>query len=840
MTDHPPLNLRLPTPGCYADADRSGLQAADVFDGMTEHLFYTLGKLAPTASRHDLYMALSYAVRDRLMTRYLAGIEAINATPTRVVAYLSAEFLIGPQLNNNLLMLGIQEEAAEALRRFGINDIDEILDVEEEPGLGNGGLGRLAACYLESLASLQIPATGYGIRYEFGIFDQLIRDGWQVEITDKWLKSGWPWEIPHPDQACFVGFGGRTESYRDDNGRYRVRWIPAEHAIGVPHDVPVLGYRVNTCDRLRLWRADATESFDFYAFNIGDYYGAVEEKVGSETLSKVLYPNDGTDEGRRLRLKQQHFFVSCSLQDMLRSLDLRGIPVQDFPDHWAVQLNDTHPSIAVAELMRLLLDDKNLDWEQAWDITTRSLAYTNHTLLPEALEKWGLDLFGNLLPRHLEIIYEINRRFLQQVRIRYPGNEQILRKVSIIDEDGSRAVRMAHLATVASHHVNGVAALHSALVRTDLFPEFAALWPEKFTNVTNGVTPRRWVALANPKLAQRLGETIGDGWVRDLDQLRQLEQFADDNAFLERWGEMKLAVKRHLTSYIHRHTGVLVDPASLFDIQVKRIHEYKRQHLNALQVVAQYLRIKNGLTEGMAPRTVIFGGKAAPGYMMAKLIIRFINGIAETVNADPDMEGLLRVVFLPDYNVKLGERVYPAADLSEQISTAGKEASGTGNMKFAMNGALTIGTLDGANVEIREQVGADNFFLFGKTTEEIVALHHEGYRPWELIHTIPELPEVLRLIEQGHFSNGDTDIFRPLLQNLTGNDPFFVLADFHDYLRAQDDVSRAWADRRSWNRMSLLNTARTGFFSSDRSIHEYAQRIWKAEEFPVTITCELD
>ena len=807
---------------------------------MTEHLFYTLGKLAPSASRHDLYMALSYAVRDRLMTRYLAGIEAINATPTRVVAYLSAEFLIGPQLNNNLLMLGIQEEAAEALRRFGINDIEEILDVEEEPGLGNGGLGRLAACYLESLASLQIPATGYGIRYEFGIFDQLIRDGWQVEITDKWLKSGWPWEIPHPDQACFVGFGGRTESYRDDNGRYRVRWIPAEHAIGVPHDVPVLGYRVNTCDRLRLWRADATESFDFYAFNIGDYYGAVEEKVGSETLSKVLYPNDGTDEGRRLRLKQQHFFVSCSLQDMLRSLDLRGIPVQDFPDHWAVQLNDTHPSIAVAELMRLLLDDKNLDWEQAWDITTRSLAYTNHTLLPEALEKWGLDLFGNLLPRHLEIIYEINRRFLQQVRIRYPGNEQILRRVSIIDEDGSRAVRMAHLATVASHHVNGVAALHSALVRSDLFPEFAALWPEKFTNVTNGVTPRRWVALANPKLAQLLRETIGDGWVRDLDQLRQLEQFADDSAFLERWGEMKLAVKRHLTSYIHRHTGVLVDPASLFDIQVKRIHEYKRQHLNALQVVAQYLRIKNGLTEGMAPRTVIFGGKAAPGYMMAKLIIRFINGIAETVNADPDMEGLLRVVFLPDYNVKLGERVYPAADLSEQISTAGKEASGTGNMKFAMNGALTIGTLDGANVEIREQVGADNFFLFGKTTEEIVALHNEGYRPWELIHTIPELPEVLRLIEQGHFSNGDTEIFRPLLQNLTGNDPFFVLADFHDYLRAQDDVSKAWADRRGWNRMSLLNTARTGFFSSDRSIHEYAQRIWKAEEFPVTITCELD
>jgi starch phosphorylase len=840
MSELKPRNLRLPTPGCYADPDRSGLEAKDVFDGMTEHLFYTLGKLAPTASNHDLYMALSYAVRDRLMTRYLAGIEAINATPTRVVAYLSAEFLIGPQLGNNLLMLGIQEEAAEALRGFGITDINEILNVEEEPGLGNGGLGRLAACFLESLASLQIPATGYGIRYEFGIFDQLIRDGWQVEITDKWLKSGWPWEIPHPDQACFVGFGGHTESYRDERGAYRVRWIPAEHAIGVPHDVPVLGYRVNTCDRLRLWRADASESFDFHAFNIGDYYGAVEEKVGSETLSKVLYPNDGTDEGRKLRLKQQHFFVSCSLQDMMRNLEARGIPIQEFSDHWAVQLNDTHPSIAVAELMRLLLDDKMLSWEQAWDIVTRSLSYTNHTLLPEALEKWDLNLFGSLLPRHLDIIYEINRRFLQQVRLRYPGNEKILRKVSIIDEDGNRSVRMANLATVASHHVNGVAALHSDLVKRDLFPEFAALWPEKFTNVTNGVTPRRWLALANPRLTALLNESIGDGWIRDLRQLERLQPLAEDTSFLERWQATKLAVKKDLSLYIHTHTGVLVDPSSLFDVQVKRIHEYKRQHLNALQVIAQYLRIKKGQAEGSAPRTVIFGGKAAPGYAMAKLIIRFINGIADTVNSDPDMEGRLRVVFLADYNVKLGERVYPAADLSEQISTAGKEASGTGNMKFAMNGALTIGTLDGANVEIREQVGAENFFLFGHTADQLVALDQQGYRPWEVIPAEPELGEVLRLIEQGHFSQGDGELFRPLLQNLTGHDPFFVFADFADYLRAQSAVSAAWANPARWNRMSVLNTARTGFFSSDRSIHEYATRIWQAEEYPVTITCEID
>ncbi|MCP9785029.1 glycogen/starch/alpha-glucan phosphorylase [Cyanobium sp. N5-Cardenillas] len=832
--------MGLPEPGTYADPQRNGLAAKDLLDGLIEHLFYSLGRRVQEADRHDLYMALSYAVRDRLMTRYLAGIEAIAANPKRIVAYLSAEFLIGPQLGNNLLMLGIQEEAAEALKQFGINDIEEILDVEEEPGLGNGGLGRLAACFLESLASLEIPATGYGIRYEFGIFDQLIRDGWQVEITDKWLKGGWPWEIVQPEKACVVGFGGHTESYRDDHGIDRVRWVPGEHAIGIPHDVPVLGYRVNTCDRLRLWRAEACESFDFQTFNSGDFYGAVERKVGSETLSKVLYPNDGTDAGRRLRLMQQHFFVSCSLQDMIRSLDARGIPIQDFPQHWAVQLNDTHPSIAVAELMRLLLDDKHLEWDAAWAITTACLSYTNHTLLPEALEKWGLDLFGSLLPRHLELIFEINHRFLQQVRLRYPGNDAVLRRLSIIDEAGERAVRMAHLATVGSHHVNGVAALHSALVKQDLFPEFAALWPEKFTNVTNGVTPRRWVALANPQLSALLDASIGDGWVRNLDELRQLERYAEDSGFLENWGATKLSVKRHLTNYIHRHTGVLVDPASMFDVQVKRIHEYKRQHLNALQVIAQYLRIKNGLADGLAPRTVIFGGKAAPGYAMAKLIIRFINGIADVVNADPDMDGRLRVIFLADYNVKLGERVYPAADLSEQISTAGLEASGTGNMKFMMNGALTIGTLDGANVEIREQVGADNFFLFGRTTEEIAQLRHEGYRPWELIGSTPELPEVLHLIESGHFSNGDKELFRPLLDNLTGRDPFFVLADFAAYLQAQQAVSDAWADRPRWNRMSLLNTARSGLFSSDRSIREYSERIWKTEEFPVTITCEID
>jgi len=523
---------------------------------------------------------------------------------------------------------------------------------------------------------------------------------------------------------------------------------------------------------------------------------------------------------------------------MLRSLEKRSISVEEFPNHWTVQLNDTHPAIAVAELMRLLIDQHRLEWDKAWEITNRSVAYTNHTLLPEALEKWDLSLFRNLLPRHLELIYEINRRFLQQVRLKYPGNDSILRKLSIIDEDGGKAIRMAHLATIGAHHINGVAALHSDLIKRQLLPEFAELWPEKFTNVTNGVTPRRWVALANPELSKLLDKEIGPNWITNMDLLLELEKKENDTNFLDLFASAKLSGKRKLAGYIHRQTGVLVDPSSLFDVQVKRIHQYKRQHLNALQVIAQYLRIKNGITKNIAPRTIIFGGKAAPGYFMAKLMIRFINGIADVVNADPDMDGLLRVVFLPDYNVKLGEQVYPATDLSEQISTAGKEASGTGNMKFAMNGALTIGTLDGANVEIRERVGAENFFLFGKTESEIMELRDQGYRPNNFIAASNELQETLKLIEVGHFSNGDSELFRPIINILTGNDPFFVMADFDDYLRAQDEVSQAWKKSKKWNRMALLNTARSGFFSSDRSIREYCQSIWKVKPLPVEISCE--
>ena len=789
----------------------------NLYNGIKERLYYTLGKRPEIATKHDFYMALCYAVRDQMMTYWLDSKPPSN----KEVAYLSAEFLIGPQLNNNLISLGIREEAKEALHEYD-RTLEEILDVAEEPGLGNGGLGRLAACYMESLASLKVPATGYGIRYKYGIFKQLIKDNQQIEVTDNWLHGEWPWELCQPDESVLVGFGGRVENYVSDRGNYRVRWVPDEQVIAVPYDVLQLGYKVNSCNRLRLWRADATETFDFYAFNIGDYLGSVEQSVSSETISKVLYPNDGTDQGKILRLKQQHFFVSASLQDMLNSLDRREIPVEQFPEYWQVQLNDTHPAIAVAELMRLLVDERHIEWDQAWEIVSKSVAYTNHTLLPEALEKWDLKLFKTLLPRHMEIIYEINRRFLQLVRISYPGDEDMLEKMSIIDERGNKAVRMAHLATVGSHHVNGVAALHSELVKTQLMPEFYDLWPQKFTNVTNGVTPRRWVASCNPSLTEVLDEYVGEDWITNMESLKKLENNINDKGLLEKFNEAKVVGKHHLATYIFNHLGISVDPSSMFDVQVKRIHEYKRQHLMALWVVSQYLRIKNG--GDCVPRTVIFGGKAAPGYYMAKLIIQFICNIAEVVNNDPDMDGKLRVVFLPNYSVKLGEMVYPAADLSEQISTAGKEASGTGNMKFQMNGALTIGTLDGANVEIRELVGGENFFLFGHDEKGIAELWQNGYDPKH--HMSAELWESINLIKGGHFSQGDKGQFEPLINNLLNHDPFCVMADFSDYCDAQDRVSSAWKDRDRWNRMSLINTARSGFFSSDRSIRDYCKNIW--------------
>ena len=789
----------------------------NLYNGISERLFYTLGKRPEIATPHDFYMALSYAVRDQMMTYWLDN----PYKPRKEVAYLSAEFLIGPQLNNNLISLGIREEAKKALAKYD-QSLDEILNLAEEPGLGNGGLGRLAACYMESLSTLKVPATGYGIRYKYGIFKQIIKDNSQIETTDNWLHGEWPWELCQPDDSVIVGFGGKVEHYTSDHGNYRCRWVPSEQVVAVPYDVLQLGYQVNSCNRLRLWRADATETFDFYAFNIGDYLGSVEQSVSSETISKVLYPNDGTDAGKQLRLKQQYFFVSASLQDMFNSLDKRDIPIEEFPEHWQVQLNDTHPAVAVAELMRLLVDERHIDWDTAWEIVSKSIAYTNHTLLPEALEKWDLNLFQTLLPRHMEIIYEINSRFLQVVRLSYPADDDILEKLSIIDESGNKSIRMAHLATVGSHHVNGVAELHSELVKTKLMPEFYDLWPHKFTNVTNGVTPRRWMASCNPILTEVLDQEVGSDWITNMESLKKLESGIDNKELLDKIRESKVLGKHNLATYIFNHLGISVDTSSIFDVQVKRIHEYKRQHLLALWVVSQYLRVKNG--QDIVPRTVIFGGKAAPGYYMAKKIIEFICSIAEVVNTDPDMNDKLRVIFLPNYSVKLGELVYPAADLSEQISTAGKEASGTGNMKFMMNGALTIGTLDGANVEIRELVGEENFFLFGHDEEGISNLWKNGYNPKHYISQ--ELSETINLIKGGHFSHGDKEMFNPIIDNLLYNDPFCVFADFSDYLDAQDRVSNAWVDHKRWNQMSLINTARSGFFSSDRSIRDYCKNIW--------------
>jgi starch phosphorylase len=779
-------------------------------------------------------MALAYTVRDRMLARWVSTVQTYAAHDLKVACYLSAEFLIGPQLGNNLVALGIEPAAREAMHMLG-QDLNVIGALEEEPGLGNGGLGRLAACYMDSLATLEIPAIGYGIRYEFGIFDQEIRDGWQVEVTDKWLQKGNPWEIVRPEVNYYVKFGGHTEAGPDELGRYRVRWVPTGEIKGVACDTPVLGYRVNTCNTLRLWKSEAVESFDFQDFNVGDYYGAVREKVISETLSKVLYPNDEPEIGKRLRLAQQYFFVSCSLQDMLRLLDIKREPVERFPDLFAAQMNDTHPSVAVAELMRLLIDERGLGWDQAWDITRRTLAYTNHTLLPEALETWGLPLFRSLLPRPLEIIYEINRRFLDEVRQRYPGDDARVIRLSLIDEHGDKRVRMANLATVGAHAVNGVAALHSDLLRQTVLRDFADLWPERFCNVTNGVTPRRFVVLSNPELARLLDEAAGEGWVTDPARLKALEAHAGDPAFQERWRRIKRHNKEALAQRILERTGIAVDAAAMFDIQVKRIHEYKRQHLNVLHILTLYQRLRRNPNLEFAPRCFVFGGKAAPGYHMAKLIIRLINGVAEVVNGDPVVGGRLKVAFLPDFNVKNAHGIYPAADLSEQISTAGKEASGTGNMKFMLNGALTIGTLDGANVEMREEAGEDNFFLFGLTAGDVERVKRAGYRPAWYAETNDELRGVLDLIGSGCFARGDRDVFRPLVDNLLYSDPFLVLADYADYVACQERVGAAWAQPEHWTRMSILNTARAGKFSSDRAIREYAEGIWAAKPVPVRL-----
>jgi starch phosphorylase len=824
-------------PPAWIPEQRTGLTKDALKRAFLDNLYYAQGKFPRLATKHDYYMALAYTVRDRLLQRWISTAAEYTRHGSRTVAYLSAEFLLGPHLGNNLINLGIEAQAREAMQELGLS-FEELLGQEEEPGLGNGGLGRLAACYLDSMASLEIPSIGYGIRYEFGIFSQRIVDGWQFEQTDKWLRQGNPWELARPEWAVEVKLGGHTEQYTDNNGRLHVRWVPAHRVLGTPYDTPILSFRNATANTLRLWRAEAPESFDVGVFNRGDYYGAVRAKIVSENISKVLYPNDEQIQGKQLRLEQQFFFVSCSLQDMLRIMRMQNIPLERFHEKFAVQLNDTHPAIAIAELMRLLVDEHGMEWDPAWQVTRQTFGYTNHTLLPEALERWPLPLFRHVLPRHLEIIFEINARFLDEVRMRFPGDAERVARMSLIDESGERHVRMANLATVGSHTVNGVAALHTELLKQDVLADFHALWPHKFTNVTNGVTPRRWIALANPRLTRLLTEAIGDGWIRDLAQLRQLEPHAADAGFGRDWRFVKRAVKEDFARHVRRATGIAIDPASLYDVQVKRIHEYKRQHLNVLHIIALYLRIKSGLEAGVQPRTFIFGGKAAPGYHFAKLVIKLINSVGEVINRDPAVRDRLHVVFLPNYNVTNGQRVYPAAELSEQISTAGKEASGTGNMKFAMNGALTIGTLDGANIEIREEVGAENFFLFGLTADEVQATWRQGYDPLALYRADDELRAVIDLVAHGHFSRGDRALFMPIVDSLLKGDPYRLLADFPSYVKCQEQVSAAYADTERWTRMSILNVARMGKFSSDRSVREYCERIWRVQPVKVTLLAE--
>ena len=792
-----------------------------------DNLYYITGRSLQTATPVDLYTALAYTVRDRLLERFITTSETYRRSKARVVCYFSAEFLLGPHLGNNILNLGLWNNLAEALHEMGL-DMESILQREQEPGLGNGGLGRLAACYLDSLATLEIPAVGYGIRYEFGLFDQAIKDGWQVEMTDAWLRNGNPWELPNRQRRYPVKLGGHIEQYTDEQGQLQVNWIPATVVYGVAYDTPILGYDVLNVNMLRLWKSEARQSFNFQAFNTGDYYGAVDEMVEAENLTKILYPNDEPEVGKELRLKQQYFFVSCSLQDMVRiALNDMG-DLTRFHEKFVAQLNDTHPAIAVPELMRLLVDEHGMGWEQAWEVTRKSFAYTNHTLLPEALETWSLELFQRILPRHLDIIFNINQRFLDEVRMRFMDDNQRLARMSLIAEGPVRRVRMAHLAVVGSFAVNGVAALHTELLKETVLRDFHELWPEKFSNKTNGVTPRRFLALANRPLSELIDNTIGRGWLRDLERLRQIEPLAQDAGFREQWRKVKLTAKQTLANHIHQSLGISVNPDSIFDIQAKRFHEYKRQHLNLLHIISLYSRLKNSPNLEITPRTFIFGGKAAPGYYMAKLIIKMIHAVGEIINRDVQIREQIKVVFMPNFNVQHGQKLYPAADLSEQISTAGKEASGTGNMKFSMNGALTIGTLDGANVEIRDAVGADNFFLFGLDAADVQAQQRNGYHPWTLIENDQELRHALDLIDSGLFSHGDKQLFAALTGNLRGHDPYLVCADYRAYVDCQDHVGVQYRDTEHWTRMSILNVARIGKFSSDRAIREYCRDIWNA------------
>ena len=809
-----------------------GLDKKSITANFKHYFAHTLGRHGDCFTTHYPYKALAHTVRDRLMERWKNTQSAYDQAQCKRTHYLSLEFLMGRTLGNAMLNLGITEAVTQGLFDLGII-LEEIAESEPDAGLGNGGLGRLAACFLDSCATLQLPVKGYGIRYEYGMFRQEVQNGYQVEEPDHWLRDGNPWEVERPEFSQRVSFGGRSETYRDDKGAMRVRWVDTRDILAIPYDTPIPGFRNGTVNTLRLWQAASTDEFDLEEFNAGSYTEAVESKNHAENITMILYPNDSSENGKELRLKQQYFLASASLKDVMRKWkSLHGDDMGKFAEKNVFQLNDTHPTIAVAELMRILMDEEKLEWNHAWQITRKTMAYTNHTLLPEALERWPVRLFESLLPRLLDIIYEINAQHLAQVATRWPGDTQTQQRMSIIEEGAEPQVRMAYLAIVGSMSVNGVAELHSKLLAEGLFRDFYRLWPEKFNNKTNGVTQRRWLAYCNPGLRELLCETIGDAWISDLEQIKRIAPFAKDAPFRRRWFEIKQANKQRLATLVEKDCGVSFDPKALFDVQVKRIHEYKRQLLNILHVIHLYDRIKRGETENWTPRCVLLGGKAAPGYVQAKLIIKLINNVAQVVNSDPQVGNLLKVAFLPNYRVSAMEVICPGTDLSEQISTAGKEASGTGNMKFMMNGALTIGTLDGANIEIREEVGDEHFFLFGLTEEEIKE-QSASYRPDQIIAGDVNLTRVMDLLEKAHFNQFEPGIFNPLINSIRSpQDPWMLAADFASYVEAQEQAAQRYKDREQWLIGSILNTACSGKFSTDRTMLDYNREIWKLTPVP--------
>ncbi len=811
-TETVPVNVEKPT-------------ASDLQRSFLRHLQYTLVRDKYSATKADLYLALAYAVRDVLVERWLDTQQSYYINDAKRVYYISMEFLMGRTLGNSLINLGIMDEWQTALKQMGI-DVEELQEKEWDAGLGNGGLGRLAACFLDSMATMGLPAYGYGIRYEFGMFFQKIIDGAQNEFPDNWLRYGNPWEFDRQEHLHQIKFGGRVFNYVDRHGENRCEWVDTTDVMALAYDFPVPGYGNNTVNTMRLWSAKSTRDFELGSFNQGNYIGAVESKMRTENISKVLYPADHMAEGKELRLRQEYFLSSATVQDIFYRFAKKHDDLNLLPEKVAIQLNDTHPTLAIPELMRILLDEKHLSWETAWNIATNTFAYTNHTVLPEALEKWPVQTMERILPRHLQIIYGINDLFIRQISDRFPGDIGRLRRMSIIGEDGEKHVRMAHLAIVGSHSVNGVSVLHSEILKNDLFRDFYDLWPERFNNMTNGITQRRWLKYSNRWLADLISSRIGEGWVTDLNELKKLIPLSGDRELQQQWIEVKKANKRRLADYIYAQNGIRVSPDSMFDCQTKRIHEYKRQLLNVLHVITRYNRIKANPGSHFAPRTVIFGGKAAPSYFIAKLIINLINAVGETVNNDPDTNGLLKVVFLGNYNVSLAEMIFPASDLSEQISTAGTEASGTGNMKYSLNGALTIGTMDGANIEIMEEVGRDNIFIFGLTADQVTGLKNAGYRPQDYYHHNQELKQAIDMIGNGSFSPDKPDLFKPVVDTLLGLDHYLLLADFASYIATQDEVDKLYLQPYEWARVSILNTAGMGKFSSDRTISEYAREIW--------------